>query len=112
MEAVNKAVAPSLARRRAKRAYVVLAAVASVVAIVWLVHRWWTSGKQSTDDAQVDADVVPIAARVGGVIATARVRDNQSVKKGDVLFEIDPAMLDVEVARTEAELMAARAQLS
>jgi membrane fusion protein (multidrug efflux system) len=44
------------------------------------------------------------------VINAARVHDNQVVKAGDVLFEIDAADLDVEVARCQAELEAARAQ--
>ncbi|HEY5943896.1 MAG TPA: HlyD family secretion protein [Kofleriaceae bacterium] len=99
-------------QRRGKRAYIILGTVATIVALVWGVHRMWTRGKQSTDDAQVEADVVPISSRVSGTIMTTRVHDNQSVKKGDVLFEIDPANLDVEVLRTEAELEAARAQLS
>jgi len=109
MEAASK---EAKTRRRAKRAYVILASIASIVAVLWLVHRWWTHGKQSTDDAQIEADVVPIAARVGGTLATAKVHDNQSVKRGDIMFEIDPESLNVEVARTEADLMAARAQLA
>ena len=95
---------------KARRAYVILGIVAAVVAAAWGLHHWWTAGKESTDDAQVDADVVPLAGRVGGVIKTVKVVDHQQVKKGDVLFEIDPADLDVEVARTEAELEAAMAQ--
>lgn len=112
MEAASKEAASTARGRRAARAYMILAIVAAVVAGVWFVHRWMTKGKQSTDDAQVEADVVPISSRVSGVIATARVHDNQLVKQGDVLFEIDPAYLDVEVARTAAELEAARAQQS
>ena len=104
--------APIKKTRRGKRAYLILGAIAVIVAVVWLGHRWWTLGKQSTDDAQVEADVVPIASRVAGTIANTRVHDNQQVKRGDVLFEIDPANLDVEVARTEAELEAAHAQLA
>ena len=111
MEAATKDTAAQLARRRrARNAYLILAAVAAIVAIAWFGHRWLTHGKQDTDDAQVEADVVPIAPRVAGVIKAARVHDNQVVKAGDVLFEIDPADLDVEVARCEAELEAARAQ--
>jgi membrane fusion protein (multidrug efflux system) len=96
--------------RKGKRAYLILGVIAGVVALVWLGHRWWTHGKQSTDDAQIEADVVPISSRVAGTILTTKVHDNQTVKKGDVLFEIDPANLDVEVLRTEAELEAAKAQ--
>ncbi|HEX4418872.1 MAG TPA: HlyD family secretion protein [Kofleriaceae bacterium] len=111
MEAESKDNAAAAARgRRAKRAYLILGVAAVVVAGAWFGHRELTKNKQNTDDAQVEADVVPLAARVGGVIKTARVHDNQIVKAGDVLFEIDPADLDVEVARSEAELEAARAQ--
>ncbi|HET7504786.1 MAG TPA: HlyD family secretion protein [Kofleriaceae bacterium] len=111
MEAESKDTAAATARRRrAKKAYLILGTIAVVVAGAWFGHRWWTRGKQSTDDAQVEADVVPVAARVAGVVKAARVHDNQLVKPGDVLFELDPADLDVEVARTEAELDAARAQ--
>ncbi len=112
MEAASKETATNARARRAARAYMILAAVAAVVAGVWFVHRWMTKGKQSTDDAQIEADVIPISSRVGGVILTAKVQDNQLVHAGDVLFEIDPAYLDVEVARTAAELEAARAQQS
>jgi membrane fusion protein (multidrug efflux system) len=111
MEAASKDNAAATARRRrARKAYLILGVAAVVVAGAWLGHRWLTVGKQNTDDAQVEADVVPLAARIGGVVQTARVHDNQIVKAGDVLFEIDPADLDVEVARTTAELEAARAQ--
>ena len=113
MEAESKDTAAATARRRrAKKAYLILGVVAAVVAAAWFGHRALTKGKQNTDDAQVEADVVPLAARVGGVVKTARVHDNQIVKAGDVLFELDPADLDVEVARTEAELEAAKAQLA
>ena len=111
MEAESKDNAAATARRRrARKAYLILATAAVVVAGAWLGHRWFTKGKQNTDDAQVEADVVPLAARVGGVVKLARVRDNQTVKAGDVLFELDPADLDVEVARADAELEAAHAQ--
>ncbi len=113
MEAESKQTATTTARnRRAKKAYLILGVISAVVAGSWGLHHWWVAGKQSTDDAQVEADVVPIAARVGGVVKATKVHDHQLVKAGDVLFELDPADLDVEVARTEAELDAARAQAS
>lgn len=96
-------------RRKGKRAYLILATVATVVAGGWLLHRWWTQGEEKTDDAQVEADVVPIASRVAGTLKTARIHDNQAVKAGDVLFEIDPEGFDIDIARAEAELEAARA---
>src|ERR1043166_961257 len=111
MEAASKDTAATVARRRrAKNAYLILAVVSVAVAAAWLGHRWWTAGKQDTDDAQVEADVVPIAPRVGGVIQAARVHDNQLVKAGDGRLAIEGADLDVEVARCQAELEAALAQ--
>jgi membrane fusion protein (multidrug efflux system) len=111
MESASKDTAAATARRRrAKKAYLILGAISAVVAVAWLGHRWLTKGKEATDDAQVEADVVPVAPRVGGVVKVARVRDNQLVKAGDVLFELDPEDLDVEVARAAAELEAAIAQ--
>jgi membrane fusion protein (multidrug efflux system) len=109
MEAATKDTATAR-RRRARKAYLILGTITVVVAGLWLGHRWLTKGKQATDDAQVESDVVPVAARVGGVVKTTRVHDNQIVKAGDVLFELDPADLDVEVARAEADLEAAHAQ--
>ena len=113
MEAASKDIAAATARRRrAKRAYLILGVIAGIVAALWIVHRWWTAGKESTDDAQIEADVLPIAARVGGTVKAVRIHDNQLVNKGDVMYELDPAELDAEVARAEAELEAARASLS
>ena len=43
-----------------------------------------------TDDAAARANVVGIAPRVGGQTIKLNVQDNQAVRKGDVLFEIDP----------------------
>ena len=65
-----------------------------------------------TRDAQVRANIVGIAPRVSGPIIHVAVRDNQEVKKGDLLFEIDPAdyrtALDsakASVANLEANLL-------
>ncbi len=97
-------------RKRARRAYMILAIVAVVVAAVWGIHRWVSAGKEKTDDAQVDADVVPVSPRVSGVVGKVLVHDHQVVKAGDPLFELEPADLDIEVARATAERDAARAQ--
>jgi multidrug resistance efflux pump len=52
-----------LSRRRGVRLLVGFVLVAILVVGIWL---WWTAGRESTDDAQVDAHVTPIAARVAG----------------------------------------------
>jgi membrane fusion protein (multidrug efflux system) len=47
-------------------------------------------GRVSTDDAQVDAHIAPIAPKIAGTIAAILVDDNQPVKAGQVLLRIDP----------------------
>ncbi len=72
---------------------------------------WWrlTTGHVSTDDAQVDAPVTPIAARVGGHVLRVAVNDNQLVEAGTVLAEIDPRDFQVAVNKARAELADAEA---
>ena len=78
-----------------------IAIIAFVGAGVW----WWAaSGRESTDDAQVDAHVTPIAARVGGTVLRVPVIDNQEVEAGAVIVEIDPRDYQLALERARAEL--------
>lgn len=108
-----EAVQPEQARprRRNIKAFVVVGIV--LVAIAAFAFVWWltTRGKESTDDAMVQADVVPLSARVGGEVKAVPVRENQRVKAGDVVLEIDDADLAARVRQAEADLAAARAAL-
>ncbi len=81
------------------------AAVACVV--LWnsyVVGPW-------TRDGQVQADVVNIAPEVSGRIVALHVRDNQAVRAGDVLYEIDPLDYQVALANAEATLQGRLADL-
>jgi membrane fusion protein (multidrug efflux system) len=83
-----------------------------LVAIVLLgvgVWIWLTAGRESTDDAQVDAHVTPIAARVGGTVLRSPVVDNQQVEAGAILVELDPRDYQVAMAKARAELATAEA---
>jgi membrane fusion protein, multidrug efflux system len=97
-------------RPRGKRAFIVLGALALVVLGGIGVYAFFTAGQESTDDAVVDADVVMVTARVGGVIATLVVHDNQMVKKGDPLLTLDDADFVARLAQARAELQTATAQ--
>jgi membrane fusion protein (multidrug efflux system) len=98
------------ARRKGRRAYMILGAVVLIGAGAYFGIGLATADQVSTDDAQLEADVVPLALKVGGPILALHVRDNQTVKKGDVLAEIDPRDYQIRVAQAEADLEAARAQ--
>jgi membrane fusion protein (multidrug efflux system) len=83
---------------------VVVLAVLGVAAWIWL-----TAGRESTDDAQVDAHVTQIAARVGGTIVKVNIDDNQLVDAGTVLVELDPRDYQVALDKTRADLADAEA---
>ena len=68
-----------------------------------------TAGRETTDDAQVDAHVMQISARVGGTVLRVPVNDNQLVEAGATLVEIDPRDYQVAVDKARAELPDAEA---
>ncbi len=72
-------------KRPGKKPLIILGIVVIVMVIVALV--WWfiTRNEETTDDAFTDGDVVTIAPKTAGYVTELRVRDNQRVKKGDVL---------------------------
>ena len=86
-----------------------IAAVVIVAAIGVGGWLWLTRGRESTDDAQVDAHVTQIAARVGGTVLRVPVSDNQLVEAGTVLVELDPRDYRIAVDRARAELADAEA---
>jgi membrane fusion protein (multidrug efflux system) len=91
------------------RRFALVAAVA-VVALIAAGVWWWRSlSYESTDDAQIDAHVTPMAARVGGTVAKVLVVDNQVVEPGAVLVELDQTDYTVALEKARAELADAEA---
>ena len=92
-----------------KRGIVIaLVALAAIVAFgYWLYSRQF----ETTDDAEIDGDLSVISPRVSGTVKAVRVIDNQRVAAGDPLVEIDPADLEIALARSEAAVAQAAAQL-
>lgn len=64
-----------------------------------------------TQQARVGAFVIPVAAEVAGRVIRVNVRNNQDVKAGDVLFELDPQPLQIAVDRAKADLESTRRQV-
>lgn len=94
---------------RGARPLLVLAAIVVLGVAGYAAWRVAHRGLVETDDAAVEADVVPIAARVSGEVLRVAVRDNQAVKRGDLLVEIDPLEHRARLEQAEAELGVARA---
>jgi multidrug resistance efflux pump len=64
-----------------------------------------------TRDGRVRADVVTIAPDVSGLISEVLVHDNQTVKRGDTLFRIDPDRFELALAQADAALASRKAQM-
>jgi membrane fusion protein (multidrug efflux system) len=96
--------------RRGKKPFLILAAVLGVALLGIGGYVLLTADQQATDDAQIEADVVPIGVRVSGQVAHVTVKENQRVKKGDLLIQIDDADYAARVKQAEAELETANAQ--
>jgi membrane fusion protein (multidrug efflux system) len=94
------------ARKRILAAAGVLALI--VVVAMYLYYR----NRISTDDAEVDAHVTPIASKIYGNISEILVLDNQQVKAGQVLVRIDPRDSQAKVDQARAELTLAESQSS
>jgi membrane fusion protein (multidrug efflux system) len=88
----------------------VIGLIALAVIVGGGTYFWLTSGRESTDDAQVDAHVTPIAARVGGTVLKVLVIENQPVAEGADLVVIDQRDYEIALARAQAELADARAE--
>ncbi|PTL74994.1 HlyD family secretion protein [Vitiosangium sp. GDMCC 1.1324] len=97
-------------KSRGRRGAIVLGTVMVAVLAGIGGYVLLTRGQEVTDNAQVQADMVPINARVGGPVLRVHVEDNARVKKGDVLVEVDPREYSVRVKQAEAEWVSARAQ--
>ena len=98
-------------KRPGKKPLIILGIVVVVMVIVALV--WWllTRNQETTDDAFTDGDVVTIAPKAAGYVTELHVRDNQRVKKGDLLVVIDPRDSTAQRDQAKAQLGLAVAQL-
>jgi multidrug resistance efflux pump len=90
--------------QRAQPALRVLLTLAIVAVAAVAGRRLWNYYLQApwTRDGRVRADVITVAPDVAGLVAEILVTDNQRVKRGDVLFRIDPARFQLALAQADA----------
>jgi membrane fusion protein (multidrug efflux system) len=99
---------PTGKRRRWRIVIGILVVMMLLLGIPWLLHALNTV---STDDAYVNGYVTFVAPRVSGQVARVLVDDNNRVKMGDVLVELDPEPYQVQVAIKQAAVDTAQANL-
>ena len=86
-------------------------AILLIVCIVAVLIWWWHARHyESTDDAFIDARIVPISSQVTGAVVDVPVTDNQLVGPDALLVEIDPRDNEVAVTRPRAQIDQANAR--
>ncbi|HEY1793363.1 MAG TPA: HlyD family secretion protein [Opitutaceae bacterium] len=111
--AAKNAAAPAPGATRPARRRSLLIAAAAVVAGAALGGYYWrfVAPFESTDDAFIEADVTPIASQVAGRVLQVPVSDNEAVRQGAVLFEIDPGDYETRLDQARAGLAAAQGRV-
>src|SRR5206468_5426438 len=105
----HSALANEGARRIAGRLIGGVIVAGAAIAVVVTLLQWST--RPQTDDATVRANFVGIAPKVTGHIVELRVKDNQQVKEGDLLFVVDPRPYEIALARARAALALTRKEV-
>jgi len=100
------------AKAKPKKAPKVMFGLLTVAALVAGTVWWLGRGKESTDDAQVEGHVVTVSVRTPGQVAKVLVTDNQAVREGDVLLELDLEELKARWSVARADRSAAEASLA
>ena len=90
-----------------RRGMIAVVVVVLVLIAVWI---WWHSTfTENTDDAQINGHLIQVSSRISGQVLKVDVDENQVVKAGDVIAELDPADYKVAVENAEAALASAQA---
>lgn len=98
-------------QKKKKNKLAIVGGILGVVVIIGIIYFINAAKYESTDNAQLDADIVSIKSSVAGYVKTIQFKDNEQVKKGQILITIDDTDLKTRVAQAEAALENAKANL-
>lgn len=84
-----------------------IAVLLLLLALGSATYMHYASRTRSTENAYLSADVVNVASLVAGKVIAVHVTDNQHVRKGDPLFDVDPAPFTIALERAQADLATA-----
>jgi membrane fusion protein, multidrug efflux system len=94
--------------KKSGRKFIVIAVIILLVIGAGIFY-WRSTFSEDTDDAQVDGDLYQVSSRVTGQVVKVYVEDNQQVKVGDPIAEIDPRDYQVALEQAEADLASKQA---
>ncbi len=107
----NTAAAPVPAARATSSRRLIAIVVVAVLGVAGAAYWLYARQFEDTDDAQIDGNISNVSPRVSGTVSAVYVLENQHVKQGDVLAEIDPTDLQIAVDQAKAQVAEAQAQL-
>jgi len=99
-----------LPKKRRKLPAFIVGGVLIVAAIAGAAYWLYARQFESTDDAFIDGDIVQVSPKVSAYIAKIYVKNNQPVKKGDLLVDLDPKDYEARLEQARAQLRTAQAQ--
>jgi membrane fusion protein, multidrug efflux system len=94
--------------KKSGRKFVVIAVIILLVIGAGIFY-WRSTFSEDTDDAQVDGDLYQVSSRVTGQVIKVYVEDNQQIKVGDPIAEIDPRDYQVALEQAQANLASSQA---
>jgi len=103
--------APAVAAPARSRRPLVLGAVALAIAVGGVSYWAYERRFEETDDAQIDGSISNVSPRISGNVSAVYVSENQPVKEGEPLADIDPADLQIAVVEARAQVAQAQALL-
>ncbi|MGA2752709.1 MAG: HlyD family secretion protein [Terracidiphilus sp.] len=104
----NESAETEIEAPRSRRRGLIIVAIL-VVALVGLGIWWHSTFSEDTDDAQVNGHLIQVSSRVAGQVMKVDVEENQIVKAGDPIVELDPSDYQVAVENAQAALASAKA---
>lgn len=97
-----------VAQPRSRRRGIIIVVVAIII-VAGLALWWHSTFSEDTDDAQVNGHLIQVSSRIAGQVQKVYVDENQTVKKGDPIVDLDPRDLQVAVENAKAALASAQA---
>lgn len=97
--------------QKKKKAFLIVGFVVLIGLIAGYFYSGYRKTHVSTDDAFIDGNIHTIAAKIDGTVREISVTDNQSVNKGDLLLEIDPADYSARFREASSSVGAEKAKL-
>jgi membrane fusion protein (multidrug efflux system) len=104
----NSGAPPGTSKRRP---LAILTSVVIIGGLIGLAAWMMTRGYETTDDAFIDGHIIQVSARVSAEVNAVHFDDNQEMKKGDLLVELDPRDYQVGLEKAQAQLLQAQAQV-